>query len=56
MMPSSIIPRTQDQLALFASRERYLLTAIIIIASCNNPEFGMRDIHDQSWGIMQASQ
>jgi len=55
MIPSSVIPRTPKQLALFALNERYLLTAMIIIASRHNPNEGMREIHDSSWTIMRAS-
>ncbi|WVQ84547.1 hypothetical protein IAT38_006701 [Cryptococcus sp. DSM 104549] len=53
IIPSSHIPRTVEQLAVFAENEKYLLASFIIIASRpdNSPE--MRDIHDRSWSVMR---
>ncbi|WWD19773.1 hypothetical protein CI109_104237 [Kwoniella shandongensis] len=54
MVPASIIPRTKEQVALFAQNERYLLAAYIIIASRpdNSPE--MREVHHRSWEVMRG--
>ena len=52
MVPSAIIPRTAAQLALFAQNERYLLAAMIIIASRHAS--GMRQVHDRSWAVMRG--
>ncbi|GFZ50946.1 hypothetical protein JCM24511_08704 [Saitozyma sp. JCM 24511] len=54
MVPSAIIPRTQEQLGVFAGNERYLLAAIIIIASRHDPGVGMRSVHDRSWAVMRG--
>ncbi|KAK4689241.1 hypothetical protein P7C73_g879, partial [Tremellales sp. Uapishka_1] len=54
MVPASIIPRTPDQIAAFARDERYLLAAMVIIASRHNTSPGMRDVHDRSWATMRG--
>lgn len=51
MVPAAVIPRNPEQLAVFAQNERYLLTALLIIASRN----GMRDVHDKSWAVFRVS-
>lgn len=52
MVPSAIIPRTPEEVAQFAQNERYLLTAIIIVASRN--QLHMRDVHDKSWAVFRV--
>ena len=54
MVPSSIIPRTSEDMGRFASDEPYLLTGIIIIASRNHQAQGMREIHERSWAVMRV--
>ena len=55
MVPSAIIPRDQQQLALFARNERYLLSAMIIIASRHDLASKMKEVHDKSWEVMRVS-
>ncbi|WVF67254.1 hypothetical protein IAT40_002002 [Kwoniella sp. CBS 6097] len=54
MVPSAIIPRNSEQLAVFAQKERYLLAAYIIIASRPDPSPAVREIHDRSWAVMRG--
>jgi hypothetical protein len=54
MVPSSLIPRSPEQLAVFAQDERYLLTTMIIISSRNNTSEEMRSIHTRSWDVMRG--
>ncbi|WVR09565.1 hypothetical protein IAU60_006634 [Kwoniella sp. DSM 27419] len=54
MVPSAIIPRTPEQVAVFAQKERYLLAAYIIIASRPDPSPKMRRIHEEAWRIMRG--
>ncbi|WVQ94853.1 hypothetical protein IAU59_001936 [Kwoniella sp. CBS 9459] len=54
MVPSAIIPRNPEQLAVFAQKERYLLAAYIIIASRPDPSPAVREIHDRSWAVMRG--
>ncbi|ADV23934.1 specific RNA polymerase II transcription factor, putative [Cryptococcus gattii WM276] len=53
IIPSDGIPRTLEQLSVFAQNEKYLLATIIIISSRveNTPE--MREIHERSWSVMR---
>lgn len=54
MVPVDRIPRTPEQIANFAHSERYLVTAMIIIASRNHHTVAMRDVHERSWGVMRG--
>ncbi|OCF34202.1 specific RNA polymerase II transcription factor [Kwoniella heveanensis BCC8398] len=54
MVPSAIIPRNPEQLAVFARKERYLLAAYIIIASRPDSTPAVREIHDRSWAVMRG--
>lgn len=54
MVPSAIIPHTQEQLQVFAHNERYLLAAMIIITSRHDPSPGMQEVHDRSWAVMRG--
>lgn len=54
MVPADRIPRTPEQLADFARSERYLVTAMVIIASRHDRAYGMRQVHEQSWMVMRG--
>ncbi|BEI94648.1 uncharacterized protein CcaverHIS019_0702290 [Cutaneotrichosporon cavernicola] len=54
MVPADRIPRTPEQLAEFARSERYLVTAMVIIASKHDRADGMREVHERSWSLMRG--
>lgn len=54
MVPADRIPRTPTQLAEFARSERYLVTAMVIIASRHDHASGMREVHERSWAVMRG--
>ncbi|WOO81900.1 Transcriptional activator ARO80 [Vanrija pseudolonga] len=54
MVPAAMIPRTPEQLAELAVSERYLVSAMIIIASRNDRAPGMRTVHERAWGVMRG--
>ncbi|CAK9782420.1 unnamed protein product [Cutaneotrichosporon oleaginosum] len=54
MVPADRIPRTPERLAEFARSERYLVTAMIIIASKHDRTEGMREVHERSWSLMRG--
>lgn len=53
MVPASLIPRTKDEIGVFANNERYLMTAIIIIASRN--DMSIARVHDEAWALFRVS-
>lgn len=54
MVPADRIPHTTEQIAEFALTERYLVTAMVIVASHYNHSAGMRDVHERSWAAMRS--
>lgn len=52
IIPYNRIPKTEQQVAKFASEELHLTTVIVVIASRNEKD--MR-IHDRSWAYMQVN-
>lgn len=54
MVSTERIPRTPEQLADFTRSERYLATAMVIIASRHDRAHGMRQVHERSWAVMRG--
>jgi hypothetical protein len=48
------IPRTEQDYAIFASAEPYLMTAFIIIASRLDSKPSAKRIHAQTWALMKV--
>lgn len=54
MVPAERIPQSRERLAEFACNERYLTSAMVIIASRHDRDPGMRHIHEQAWTTMRG--
>ncbi|WWC64751.1 uncharacterized protein I303_107362 [Kwoniella dejecticola CBS 10117] len=52
--PSAVVPTCKEELAVYASKERYSITTFIIIASRLDDAPGSREIHDRAWKIMRG--
>ncbi|WRT70083.1 uncharacterized protein IL334_007077 [Kwoniella shivajii] len=52
--PSAVLPKCSQDLAYYASKERYTITAFIIIASRVDTAPASREIHNKAWAVMRG--